>query len=133
MEDFFMFTNYTDEEKLAVIAVVKGIILSHGGFSDQEIDYVRNKIESENFPDYSEKFLEFEKKYPSEAKMYEAFAEVERENVREELIDLALNLAAASGIIEPSEVDVINHMCEIWGYEHKIEDYDPSDYIDEEE
>jgi uncharacterized tellurite resistance protein B-like protein len=132
MEDK-MFKEYSDEEKLAVIAVVKGVILAHGGFSDQEIEYIRDKIKSENFPDYSEKFLEFEKKYPSEATMYEIFAEVDREKVREELIDLALNIAASSGIMEPSEVDVINHMCEIWGYEHKVENFDPSEYIDEEE
>ncbi len=116
-----MFKNYSDEEKLAVIGVVKGVILADGNFSDEEISYAREMIEKENFPDYSEKFIEFDKKYPTEGKIYEVFAEIEREEVKEELIDFALNLASSNGIIEKSEVEVINHMCEIWGYEHKIE------------
>lgn len=118
-----MFSNYTDKQKMAVIAVVKGIIFAHGHFEGEELAYIKDHVNEDNFPDYSEKFIEFEKKYQTESSILEAFAEVEDEKVREELIDLALNLAAASGgVIDPKEVDVINHMCEIWGYEHKIVD-----------
>lgn len=116
------FKDYTENEKLAVIAVVKGIILAHGGFEEGEVDYVNEHITSENFPDYSEIFIKFEKIYKTEGSINEAFAEVEREEVKEQLIDLAINLAAASGIFDPEEVEIINHMCEIWSMEHKIEE-----------
>lgn len=116
-----MFKDYSEDEKLAVIAVVKGIIAgSREGLGREELNYIKEHITSQNFPDYSEVFRKFENKYKTEASINEAFAEVSRDSVKEELIDLALNLAAASGIIEPKELDVINHMCEIWGMEHKV-------------
>jgi tellurite resistance protein len=116
-----MFKDYSEDEKLAVIAVVKGIIAgAKEGIGEEELDYIREHITNRDFPDYNEMFVKFEKKYKTEASIYEAFAEITRDKVKGELIDLALNLAAASGVIEPKELDVINHMCEIWGMEHKV-------------
>lgn len=114
------FKDYTEEEKLAVIAVVKGIIMAHRGMEYEELNYVQQHITPSNFPDYSDVFLKFEERYKTEASINEAFAEVERVEVKEQLIDLAINLAASSGVMEPKEVEIINHMCSIWAMEHKI-------------
>ncbi|MBA7540819.1 hypothetical protein ES705_33122 [subsurface metagenome] len=58
--------------------------------------------------------------YPTEASINDAFAEVTNEEVKEQLIDLTINLAASPGLISPEEVGVINHMCKIWEYTHKL-------------
>ncbi len=114
------FKDYSYEEKLAVIAVVKGIMMAHKGIESDELEYIEEHINNENFPDYSEIFKKFDETYTKESQIYEAFAEIEREEVKEQLIDLALNLAASSGLIDVEEVEIITHMCEIWGYEDKI-------------
>jgi hypothetical protein len=114
------FKDYTEKEKLAVIAVVKSIMLASRTIETyDEINYIREHITEENFPDYQEMFNKFEKLYPTENSMYEAFAEVENDKVKEQLIDLAINLAASAGVMYPKELEVINHMCSIWDMEHK--------------
>ena len=114
-----MISELDHDEKKTLLGILKFIINADGRISEGEIDRFSKLAEDKGFADFNSILNEVNKEVENLNDLSKLLNNVTAEGHREEIVQLALEMAQADGIAVDSEGDLINYVSRVWNIEIK--------------
>jgi uncharacterized tellurite resistance protein B-like protein len=108
-----MYSELSENEKLAIVGVFKFVVNSNGTLDNQELDKMQEFIEEKNFNDFSDVLDLFEKSYDTIEDFYGLLEGIDEER-RDLLLEEAYELAISDGYATPAEMEIFDIMAQAW-------------------
>jgi hypothetical protein len=103
----------TEDQRTALVGLLKAVVLADGTISDEEIDEVAEVVEALGEDEYQRHLDRFEAKF-SDLPSFQKFLEtIEGQDARELIFGTVLNGAAADAI-EKGESDLLSWLAKTW-------------------
>jgi len=109
-----MIRTFNREEKMALIAIMKFIVNSEGVIADSELEKFNEIAEQKGFEDFNEIFNEVDSEVNSIDDIIRLIKKVDNDTHKKDIIRYAVDIAQADGVINESEVEILNIMGKEW-------------------
>jgi hypothetical protein len=110
-----------DNERLALVALLKLVVLSDGKVSAEEIGEIDDVVDAFGEEEYQKLLDQVEGRFPTEAALKKFLPEVTRPDARELIYGLILE-AAASEALQGQEPELLAWLGKAWEVEVKFDE-----------
>jgi uncharacterized tellurite resistance protein B-like protein len=111
------------DERLALVALVKAVILADGHVSTEEVEELEEVVDALGEPAYQALLTEAERRFKTEKSMKDFLKTIKGDDAREVILGTVMELAL-SDAVDGSESELLDWLAETWEIEIQYEDAD---------
>ena len=109
------------DERIALVGLLKAIVLSDGNVSEEEIEHVEALVEAFGEGEYQRILEDFDKRFVDLASFRDFLKGIKRQDARELIFATVLE-SADEGALEGAEADLLDWLAKAWNVRIEIVD-----------
>ncbi|MDZ4695267.1 MAG: TerB family tellurite resistance protein [Deltaproteobacteria bacterium] len=111
------------DERLALVALVKTVILADGHVSTEEVEELEDLVDALGEPAYQALLTEAERRFKTEKSMKDFLKTITGEDAREVILGTVMEMALSDSV-DRSESELLDWLAETWEIEIQYEEPD---------